>query len=207
MRAAVVFVTQINSGLIIRECRLGAPQHTRAAKASTNTLTSPDMCFSACSIREIKHPQQGVRQMHASVLSNPLRDYLGSSLSMIWSSHSRFRSGRFFQHSVCASLLWSVCFLLSVKQLTSFGLILRHQQDSHLASVERCYGPLWPVLMLTLITDMPKTMQAVCRHPNYTIFDHYAFCVDCMQLCHMMKHLSPGLSHKSEAAGPENHIF
>lgn len=37
MRATAVFVTEINSRLIIRECRLGAPLHKSAADASSDT--------------------------------------------------------------------------------------------------------------------------------------------------------------------------
>lgn len=62
MRAAVLFVTEINFRLMIRECILGAPERTSAAKASTNRHTSSYICtgFSVCSTNKIKDTQQGI---------------------------------------------------------------------------------------------------------------------------------------------------
>lgn len=63
------------------------------------------------------------------------------------------------------------------------------------------------MLNLTIGVHIITTVDG--KHFNSDMFGHHNI-LSVRSVCSfacMMKHLASGLSHKSEAAGPENHIF
>lgn len=138
-----------------------------------------------------------------------LECYLVSSFSIIWSSHSRFRSciwGDF--RSILTSECSPVLFGLLSSICNTISVFCSHiYTDKHMAGLksgiaqallknsgDQCDDKLHQEqLMVSTSTglSLPTTLSVRSL---------------CSFAC-MMKHLAAGLDHKSEAAGPENHIF